>query len=69
MLTARTWADSNVVHLPSTTTGVPLMKTMPTTKEEEDVYVCMCVHNLYTLTTQATRPILEFTKMGGGRKR
>ena len=38
----------------------------PTTKEE-DVYVRMYVHNLCTLTTQATRAILEFTKMGGGR--
>ena len=27
------------------------------------------VHNLCTLTTQATCAILEFTKMGGGRKR
>ena len=33
------------------------------------MYVCVYVHNLCTLTTQATRAILEVTKMGGGRKR
>ena len=31
--------------------------------------VCMPVHNLFTLTTLATRAILEFTNMGGGRER
>ena len=33
------------------------------------MYVCMRVHNQCTLTTLATRAILEFTKMAGGRNK